>query len=261
MKRYLYPIGIILFFGLNTACQRSANSEEQTVSTVDHSGDKEPNTPVVESFQTTQPIIIDGDLSEPAWQLAKVISLKNNVTGDPISDKSYFSYAKTCYDSNNLYIAFVNGDKNIFTGYTQKDQFLWQDEVVEVFIDGDPDISTYIELEVSPANVVFDSYITDTLDIDLVETPKFEIEGFQTAVKVNGTVNDSTDIDQDWTVEILIPLQVITEKRTDGKRDLDQYRINFYRINRDSQGPGFYAWSPTYQRFHAPSKFGTILLK
>ncbi len=261
MKYYQYVTGLICLLGLLSSCQKESDSKDQKITSIDQPEEKTPGMPVVESYKTTEPMVIDGILSEQAWQDAHVIVLKDNRSGESIADKSYYSFAKTCYDADNLYIAFVNGDKNIFTSYTEKDQFLWQDEVVEVFIDGDPGLSSYIELEVSPTNVVFDSYITDTVNIDLVETPKFEIEGFQTAVKVNGTVNDSTDVDQDWTVELLIPLEVITEKRTDGKLYLDQYQINFYRINRDSQGPSYYAWSPTHQRFHAPAKFGTILLK
>ena len=239
MKSALYPLGVALLFGLGTACQNAAPPKEAIHSKIDQPGKTNPS--VVEALQATGPIVIDGNLSEEAWKKAEVILLNNNVTGDPILDENYQSLVRTCYDSDNLYIAFVNGDKNIFTSYTQKDEFLWQDEVVEVFIDGDPGVSTYLELEVSPTNVIFDSYITDTLDIDLVETPKFDIKGLQTAVMVNGTVNDSTDIDQDWTVEILIPLKEITKNRADGKIRPDEYKINFYRINRDSQGPNYYA--------------------
>jgi hypothetical protein len=39
------------------------------------------------------------------------------------------------------------------------------------------------------------------------------------------------------------------------------WRINFYRIDRDDLGPTNYAWSPTFGKFHRPSKFGTIRFK
>jgi len=252
-------IFIALFLALVIGCKNGKSNNEEVAPESKVSTTFQPQL-VLEINKAADSLIIDGELLESAWQEAEEIQLRNNVNGKEVTDKDYSTKVKCCYDDNNLYIAFVNNDQNIFTSYTKKDEFLWQDEVVEVFIDGDPIASTYLELEVSPTNVVFDSYITDTANIDLIETPKFEIEGLQTAVQVNGTVNDSSDVDQGWTTEILIPLTAITQKRSDGKTHLDKYRINFYRINRDSQGPNYYAWSPTFQRFHSPSSFGEISL-
>ena len=252
-------IGSALILVLVIGCKNRKSSGDEIAAESNTSTIVQPR-PVLDINRVANSMVIDGKLLEPAWHEAEEIQLRNNVTGKEVTDIDYATKVKCCYDDNNLYIAFVISDQNIFTSYTKKDEFLWQDEVVEVFIDGDPGASTYLELEVSPTNVVFDSYITDTANIDLVETPKFEIEGLQTAVQVNGTVNDSSDVDQGWTTEILIPLTSITQKRSDGKTHLDKYRINFYRINRDSQGPNYYAWSPTFQRFHSPSSFGEISL-
>ena len=260
MKSLAANLSSIFLMIISINCQEKVNHTE-TGSRLEVKTESTSESFLLEINNTVVPIVIDGKLSEPIWSEARQISLVNNANGEIISDANYHTTVQACYDSENLYIAFVNRDKNIYTRYTIKDEFLWQDEVVEVFIDGDPDISTYIELEVSPTNVVFDSYITDTANIDLVETPKFEIEGLQTAVQVIGTVNDSTDVDQSWTVEILIPLETVTQMRSDGKKQLNDYRMNFYRINRDSQGPSYYAWSPTHQRFHAPSNFGSLTLK
>lgn len=206
-------------------------------------------------------IRIDGDLNETSWRSAQKLPLSNNLDGTPIKETSFRSYAMTCYDSDNLYIAFVNHDHQIFSYYSKCDEFLWKEEVVEVFIDTDEFPSTYIELEVSPKNVVFDSFITDTTNIDLVVTPQFDLEGWRTAVSVHGTVNNNSDYDSLWIAEMAIPF---TSLESDFKiKQIAEYiwRINFYRLDRDDLGPTDYAWSPTYGRFHTPSKFGTIIFR
>jgi hypothetical protein len=212
---------------------------------------------VISRFTETK-ICIDGDLGDPGWQSAQKLHLLNNVDGAPVRERSARSYALTCYDSASLYVAFVNHDRHIFSSYNERDEFLWKEEVVELFIDTDDHLSTYIELEVSPKNVVFDSFITDTANIDLVVTPRFDLCGWHTAVKVHGTVNDHSDHDSLWTVEMAIPFASLESDFT--LKEIEDYvwRINFYRIDRDNTGPNNYAWSPTYARFHSPSRFGTI---
>ena len=222
---------------------------------------KDSNEYTVISRFTEVTIHIDGDLSEPCWQSASKLPLLNNYDGTPINENSFRSYAMTCYDSDNLYIAFVNRDHQIFSYYSFRDEFLWKEEVVEVFIDTDDFLSTYIELEISPKNVLFDSYITDTANIDLVATPLFDLEGWHTGVAVHGTINNNSDCDSLWTVEMAIPFTSL-ESDFNIKKIADYiWKINFYRLDRDDLGPTNYAWSPTYGRFHTPSKFGKIIFR
>ncbi|HEC44311.1 hypothetical protein LCGC14_2932710 [marine sediment metagenome] len=210
---------------------------------------------------TREKIRIDGDLNETAWKSAQKLPLSNNLDGTPVKESSYSSYVMTCYDRDNLYIAFINHDHEIFSSYSKRDEFLWKEEVVEVFIDTDKDPSTYIELEVSPKNVVFDSFITDTANIDLDVTPQFDLDGWRTAVFVHGTVNNNSDHDSLWTVEMAIPFTSLESDFNIEQIKEYNWRINFYRLDRDDLGPTSYAWSPTFTRFHTPSKFGTIIFR
>jgi len=218
------------------------------------SGCKTENFKIVCNKCATE-IKIDGELNENDWEQAETILLLNNNTGEAIQQDEFRSLVKTCYDSDYLYVSFINYDQNISTTYTKRDEHLWKDEVVEVFIDTDEGLSTYIEIEISPKNIQFDSYIVDTLDIDLIETPKYNIAGLKSAVLVNGTVNNNQDTDISWTVEIAIPLEEI------GATNKNEFSINFYRVDGDNKGPGSYAWSPTFGKFHSPSRFGKIYFK
>ena len=63
------------------------------------------------------------------------------------------------WDEANLYVAFASTDAEPWGRLKSRDARLWEEEVVEVFLDPDGDGRNYAELEVSPHNVVVDLLI------------------------------------------------------------------------------------------------------
>lgn len=127
---------------------------------------------------------------------------------------------------------------------------------MEIFIDVDDVPETYIEIEVSPANVLFDSYIVDPVNIDIAKKALFNLKGIRTAVVVSGTLNEWDDY---WTVEVAIPFADLANENIKKVTNATEIRINFYRLD-ENQGMErmSYAWSPTYARFHEPAYFGNL---
>src|SRR6185369_5438176 len=109
--------------------------------------------------------------------------------------------ARVLWDDKNLYIAFEFQDSDVHSDFEKHDDKLWTQDAAELFIDADGDRRTYIELQVSPRNVTFDSWLPAYRDNDNAwDAP------LVTAVQVNGTLNKSDDTDTGWTVEMQIPL-------------------------------------------------------
>lgn len=216
----------------------------------------------IEAIYTSKLIKIDGDLDDKAWQLAKPVVLKENRSGNIVSDSRLMTSVMTCYDDSTLYIAFICNDPDIWTSFTKRDEHLWEDEVVEVFIDVDNVINTYVEIEVSPANVLFDSYIIDPENIDVFETSRFDLLGIRTNVRINGTLNERGDKDESWTVEIAVPFKDLSTENTLEVNTQTEIKINFFRADENrGMKPTSYAWSPTGARFHKPSLFGKLIFK
>jgi hypothetical protein len=214
--------------------------------------------PELTAAYTNSEMTLDGMLNEEIWKISEMVVLKVNRTGDPVNDFSQQTRVRSCYDSSTLYISFECNDVDIWSRYDSHDQHLWQEEAVEVFIDTDLEPDTYVEIEVSPRNVVFDSYIVDPINIDIAATKKFDLPGMRTAVFVDGTLDNRNDEDKQWIVEIAIPFDEIYRHKIQNFTDI-RWRINFYRIDRDKnlESTG-YAWSPTRDRFHKPSSFGFL---
>ena len=215
--------------------------------------------PTLKSVLAEEKIIIDGKLTEAIYRKAPNIYLKNSINKARIEDLNYETTAQVFHDKTHLYIAFSCGDRDIHSSFSKRDEHLWKEEAVEVFIDTDDEANNYVEIEVSPKNILYDSYIVDPVNIDVDATKKFDLKQIKTAVSVDGTVNKRNDQDKRWTVEIAIPLtELIDDYQYDKLADY-KWKINFYRINQDASELKYMSWSPTEGSFHKPERFGTLL--
>lgn len=216
----------------------------------------------IRASYTDYALTIDGRLDETVWQRAQAVTLVQNRSGEAVVDSSLRTSVRVSYSDDWLYIGFVCNDGDIWGTFTQRDEYLWTEEAVEVFLDVDDEEKNYIEIEVSPQNVLFDSYIVDPVTIDIPATAQFDMPQLTSAVAVDGTLNWGEDCDRRWVVELAVAFEDIYnnfEKIEPGETEL---KINFYRIdrNRNSES-GSYAWSATGGRFHKPSVFGTLIFE
>src|SRR5262249_39121316 len=141
------------------------------------------------------------------------------------------------------------------------DSKFWEEEVVEFFVTAN-DIEHYFELQWNPLGGVFDATVTNVLDErgfskDFQGDWSYTAKGMKNAVKLKGTVNDSTDKDENWQVEVIIPFVELSQPTPKPK---EVWRGNFYRYNRTKDLPAeLVSWSPTLRpSFHEPSRFGYL---
>jgi Carbohydrate-binding family 9 len=202
---------------------------------------------------------IDGVLDEQPWQ--KAARLTPFVQHDTMSPARVGSEVRVWYDQAALYLGWILEDGDIQATFTQRDSRFWEEEVVEFFVTPGA-LDRYFELQWNPLGGTFDAIITNELGPD-GRSKQFKGDWSYTAanmtfaVKVDGSVQNSSDRDQRWTVEARIPfadLKVSTPRRG------DVWRGNFYRFNRDrDQEPELLSWSPTIlPGFHQPTRFGYL---
>ena len=210
--------------------------------------------PSYDVLRTTVPISIDGVLDEPSWNAAQLVgSFANSADGSP---SPLETEARILYDDTYIYFAFRVWDDNIWSTFDTRDQHLWTEEVVEVFIQAAQDEPSYIELEVNPLGTMLDIYL-----LDIRKPLKYESwnsSRLQWAVDVKGTV-DGEPGDAEWTCEIALPLEDVVTAPNIPPEPGDQWRVNLYRVENMPEKAGL-AWSPTLKRdFHIPSMFGSIV--
>jgi len=206
--------------------------------------------------RTPKPPLIDGVLTDEVWKAADTAELRGSFDGRPVQRRTA---AKLLYDDANLYVGFDCEDPDVWGTLYKRDDPIYNQEVVEIFIDANADGKTYNELEVSPHNVIFDAYF-ETRRSDLAKAIQWD-SGMKSAVKVRGTIDNDSDTDQGWSVEMQIPINRLAEVPHIPPVKGDRWRFNLYRLEhivREKQIEG-QAFSPLYQGdFHNLPRFAWL---
>jgi hypothetical protein len=205
------------------------------------------------------PVTVDGDLSEAVWAKAAVLSpFFQNDDSRPEREQTA---VRIWYDDTAIYLGWTCTDSDIQATFTARDSKFWEEEVVEFFVTSRT-LNRYFELQWNPLGGVFDAIIDNKLDRQGVSTNftgdwSFTAKGMKSAVKVKGTVGQSNDKDEVWSVEVTVPFADLGESTPKPK---DVWRANFYRFNRTKgYSPELLSWSPTrLPGFHQPFRFGYL---
>ncbi len=224
--------------------------------------------------------VIDGLLDDPAWQSAPWTDLFVDIEGEarPVTPR-YDTRAKLAWDDRALYIAADLRDDHVWGTLTERDAVIFEDNDFEVFLDPDGDNHHYGELEINVLNTVWDLLLVKPYRDGGPALNDWTIEGLETAVAIDGTLNDPSDIDRGWTVEITIPwaaLSDITRSAACPPQLGDAWRLNFSRVQwehriedgryvktpvegRGWKGEDNWVWSPQgLVAMHMPERWGFV---
>ncbi|EGG03282.1 uncharacterized protein MELLADRAFT_109437 [Melampsora larici-populina 98AG31] len=182
-----------------------------------------------------------------------------------VPDKNPFPLTTVdlCYGTSTLELVFTAyNETSFYYNRTQgTNDNIYEYEVMEAFIfRGTEDPQTYLEIEVNPGNVTFQSIIYNPSKTADPNKP-FENLFFKNP-KEDGLIS-KTQINRSlhqWKSEFVVPLSIFNLQDGDGKGT--EWRMNFFRTVTDSglfPGQVLGAWSVPYlPRFHVTSYFGHV---
>ena len=222
---------------------------------------------------TEKPIVIDGQLDDPAWQAAAWTDYFVDIQGDARPKPRFHTRVKMLWDEDYLYIAAEIEEPHVWATLTNHDSVIFQDPDFEVFIDPKGETQPYYEFEMNALNTTWDLLLNKPYMDGGQPHNEWEIPGDKTAVKISGTLNNPADTDKGWTVELAFPWKVLGEHaRHAGPPDEgEQWRINFSRVEWQITHPnGAYqkvpntpednwVWSPQgVVDMHRPEMWGVV---
>lgn len=154
-----------------------------------------------------------------------------------------------------LHVRFDSDDADIWGTYTRRDDPIYEQEAVEVFLaPGAQDPRDYYEFEISPFAVVLDARISNPTS----ERPELRTDVAWDCPGL-GSWAFADPSRALWRAEIAIPLAELA-----GGAPPPLWRANFCRIERPRGSEAeFSCWSPTRTRpadFHKPARFGFLRL-
>ncbi|MFH2094939.1 MAG: sugar-binding protein [Bacteroidota bacterium] len=183
-------------------------------------------------FKTGEEINIDGIPSEKVWGNARWTEDFINIEGDRKPAPCYTTKVKMCYDDSCLYIFAYMQEPHIWAKETTRDKVIFLDNDFEVFIDPDGDSHNYAELEINAFGTEWDLLLQRPYLDGGYAISEFDIEGLLSAVKLYGTINDPSDRDSSWTIEIAIPFRSLKYLHNGNITPTagNVWRINFSRV-------------------------------
>ncbi|MFC1528524.1 carbohydrate-binding family 9-like protein [Candidatus Latescibacterota bacterium] len=256
--RLLQGISILLF--VIAGC--SENEIEPGLNTIKKNSGEETALPSYMVPRTTVPIDIDGRLDELDWKQAEERVMVDAYTGGETPLKSTF---RMLWDDLYLYVGVYFEDHDAWATYTEEDDPLWEEEVLELFIDADCDGNTYYEHEINPINAKVDLFLhRNRTSVD--SWREWDFKHIRSAVSVEGDGKNAGTEDNYWIIEVAVPFEDLYEMPHVPPEDGDMWRMNVYRIERDNpvdkKEVFLAAFSPPYSgNFHATWMFGKIYFK
>lgn len=213
--------------------------------------------------KATGPITIDGKMDEEAWKVSRMTRSFVRPDATPLESRVQ-TRARLLWDDEYLYVAFAVRDDDIWNETKERDGKLWEQDVVEVYLDPGADGKDYVELQVSPANVIFDAWFDSHRKPDWPEAAKRLTLDLKTAVTAEGSVNarDDGESDRTWTVEMAIPFKGLPGVEGPPKVG-ETWTLNLYRLDGKSakQPASQGAWSPAGGDFHNLAGAGKLIFR
>jgi hypothetical protein len=212
---------------------------------------KEWTLPLAPSAWTSSP-----DLGRLDWGCLPVLT--PFILADGSQEARHQTSVHLCHTEKILYIRFDCQDQDIWGNYTRRDDPIYNEEAVEVFIAPNPsDPIDYYEFEVSPNGVLFDALIHNPNgknDAQMTGDRSWDCPGIRWQAGRN-------DLQQHWWAVLAIPWHSLMTQSVLPRF----WRANFYRIERPSNEEAEYScWSPVMTPvadFHRPAMFGILTIE
>jgi hypothetical protein len=177
------------------------------------------------------------------------------------------------WDDEYLYVGYYIQEPDVQAKFTERDSPIYQDNDVELFIAG---ADAYYEFEINALGTVYEGMFVwqDVYESSGIgklpgldrSNPQVKCQAFngvgfrehprgprwaflawdfpqaQTGVHVDGTLNDDSDRDRGWTVELAFPWREMSTLNLSAPKSLppkpgDMWRIDFSRFNQYKEAP------------------------
>lgn len=208
MKRYLCMLLIALLLTLVCSCFAQTKGRYN-------------NKSVYKCYRAQGQIKVDGIIDEDAWKKAELITdlwvgnvwdsdAKKVIPGHYESQKTR---AWLLYDDDYIYVAAQMDDTDVLGMTTVNESEFVEgiDDMFEIFFKPYRSKPGYYELHVLPQNVIRDIFIAKRGAGSYLRFEADYKSGMETAVQIQGTINNWRDEDKGWSVEVRIPMSAFKD--------------------------------------------------
>ena len=258
--------------GLTAGCQTHAWPESEL---------KVSGRQTHKAHRVQTPPVIDGKLDEQAWKDAPRTNPFVSIVGPEKGSPDHAAHGKILWDDTHVYFAAEIEEPHLWGTLTERDSVIFRNNAFEVFLDPDRDRQNYYELEINSLGTLWDLLMDKPYSDEGSPDNGFDTPGLALAVHLNGTLNDPSDVDQGWTVEVAIPFTAMEKMRGTtappaigevwwANLSRVQWRLDVTENNQaytKRKAPDgtelpeqYWVWSPIGERnMHKPERWGLVM--
>jgi len=192
------------------------------------------------AYKLESPLILNGDLSKPAWADVPWTSVFVDISTSTIPRLR--TRAKLRWDDDFLYVAAELQEPQLWATLTEHDTVIFNDNDFEIFVDANATTWGYKEFEMNAYNATWDLMLNrpygdgggeQSCRVD--PHPCFDMEPpLASAVRLDGSLNEpSGPPDTGWSVEVALPIKQLMHQNAGADQTPSAgtfWRINFSRV-------------------------------
>lgn len=228
-------------------------------------------------YSTNNTITVDGIAREADWAAVPWTDPFIDIKGDSLPIPYYDTRIKMLWDENYLYVFAALEEEHVWADITQRDAVIFHNNDFEVFIKPNQFQPYYAEFEVNALGTLWELFLARPYRRNGPVLNHWDLNETKLGIDINGSLNDPSDVDQSWNVEMAIPIKAIGDIDRGAKFGVGStWRINFSRVqweheiindtyHRKRDGNGLlipennWVWSPQYAvDMHRPEHWGYL---
>ena len=160
-------------------------------------------------LKTSGNVTIDGKDDETDWSKAPWTELFTDIASGVDSNPLRKSHCKMLWDDDYLYFFARLAETNLWASLTQHDSPVFQDNALEIFIDPTGTAFNYFEFQINAYSTVWDLFMPKPYRNGGKNLTSWDLKDLKKAVQLNGTINNPTDTDKSWSIELAIPFKSV----------------------------------------------------
>jgi hypothetical protein len=224
--------------------------------------------PVYHCKKIDRDLKVTGKADDTLWKQAETATLQQHLSGGPTTQATTM---RLLYNDRILYVAFHAEDTYIKATRVNRDDSIWKDDCLELFISPAGTRHQYYEINCNPLNTVFDACLLnsrtrygDTGPIKWLSA--FNVKDLVLMAYVEGEKNKQ-GAGKYWRTEYAIPLSEMWGATNIPPKKGDMWLMNAFRT--DSPAEGKFegsAWSPIaisapHDSYHHAARFGMLVFE
>ncbi|WP_421775175.1 carbohydrate-binding family 9-like protein [Gracilimonas sp.] len=182
-------------------------------------------------LKSPSPLTINGKADETSWNLAEWTDFFIDIEGDTNEPPFYNTRVKMLWDEKYIYFYAEMEEEHVWGDITDRDAVIFYNNDFEIFIRPNQFQPYYAEFEVNALGTLWDLFLARPYRRNGPVLDHWDLNETKVGIDVDGTLNDPSDIDERWSVEMAIPIKPINAIDRGVQFGAgNMWRINFSRV-------------------------------